>query len=86
MSHRRTWGVVGLDGQQHLQVRLLAQCGDNIYVLYEYDMTYLLIIYWLLLVDAAAGTLSVLASSKDPQARRTYWVHTPRAPKVCPEA
>ena len=54
MSHRRTWGVVGLDGQQHLQVRLLAQCGDNIYV-YEYDMTYLLI-YWLLLVDAAAGT------------------------------
>ena len=84
MSHRRTWGVVGLDGQQHLQVRLLAQCGDNIYVLYEYDMTYLLI-YWLLLVDAAAGTLSI-ASSKDPQARRTYWVHTPRAPKVCPEA
>ena len=81
MSHRRTWGVVGLDEQQHLQVHLLAQCGDKIN---EYDMTYLLI-YWLLLVDAAAGTLSV-ASSKDPQTRRTYWVHTPRAPKVCPEA
>ena len=63
----RTWGVVGLDGQQHLQVRLLAQCGNNIYVLYEYDMTTYLL---MLLVDAAAGTLSV-ASSKDPQSTST---------------
>ena len=59
MSHRRTWGIVGLDGQQHLQVRLLAQCGDNIYV-YEYEMTYLLI-YWLLLIEAAAGVSPSLA-------------------------
>ena len=48
MSHRRTWGVAGLDGQQHLQVRLLAQCGDKIKYVYEYYMTYLRI-YWLLL-------------------------------------
>ena len=49
MSHRRTWGVVGLDGQQHLQVRLLAQCGDKIKYVYEYDMMTYLLIYWLLL-------------------------------------
>ena len=60
MSHRRTWGVVGLDGQQHLQVRRLPQsCGDKIYMFsYEYYMTCCLSSGLLAasFVDAATGT------------------------------
>ena len=74
-------GVLSVSMGSNTSKSVYLRNTDNIYV-YKYDIAYLLI-YWLLLVDA--GTLSV-ATSKDPQAQRIYWVHTPRAPKVCPEA